>query len=360
MPWNDFPTNRVRGLPGAPADLNSTPEESLIALEAIAPGLGIVRMVGNSSFCRLPQANVVTLLDDAGAYTSGTIAGTVNGFAVTAAYNASKDQTLTDFATAIQALNSVLTAVYTGGTTHTIVITAVNNEALVVVTPTGMVGGMTFTSNLRSTGDTIRGLAAYSHQMERPFVGQIVNDQAVITLSGDVMAGSDTLRVMLNGTLLALITYATSELNSLTLLAEQIQAQPTIVSAVVDGTARNITVKASYGMSLVINSIAVLDNSGGTLAAAITSSSQNTAAQEVSYKATEMIPGARKGRWLVVPEQAVTPESNVFVRFADNGAFVRGGFRIDADTDRAVSWAAAHWTEVAAAGVVTAIEFNLP
>jgi len=65
-------------------------------------------------------AAVVTLVFDANIVTGNTIAGTVNGSAISVPFNTSNAQSLTDLATAIQALEMVATAVSNGTTTITI------------------------------------------------------------------------------------------------------------------------------------------------------------------------------------------------------------------------------------------------
>jgi len=359
-----YPTSAPLGIPGAPADMGAQLKESMIAQEGILGGMGLVRELDMDNECRLPLANICTITDSAGTYTAGAIVVTVNGFTATAAYDTNKDTTMTALAAAIQALNSVETAVYTAGS-HTIVITAVANEALTVsVDITGITGNMTITSTLYSCTETLIGLSAWQHGgQEMGYVGVVVNDKAVITLSGDAMAASDTLIVTLNGTTLATITYATSEAATLRALAELIQAQPGIVSCSVDTTARSITILANYGLALKVNSVAVHDETVASvaLAATITEGTQNTAAGVAYYHAMDMVPVGYRGRFVVLVEEAVTRTSPVYVRFRAKGVnTLRGSFRASTDTDAAVLWAAARYVLTAAAGGLSIVELNLP
>lgn len=63
-----------------------------------------------------------TLTDDAGTYTAGAIAATINGTEYSVAYNTDKDTTMGDLATAIATDDAVLSAVYSS-VAHTILIT---------------------------------------------------------------------------------------------------------------------------------------------------------------------------------------------------------------------------------------------
>jgi len=93
-----------------------------------------------------PVSTVTVITDNAGTYTVGAVTLKINGYAATAAYNASKNQTLTDLAAAIAAADvaNVATAVYSS-VTHTITITANTNKLVVVsdLVTTAITGTMT-------------------------------------------------------------------------------------------------------------------------------------------------------------------------------------------------------------------------
>jgi hypothetical protein len=86
------------------------------------------------------QAGQRVITDDAGTFTAGTISGLVNGTLVSTAFTTDKDTTMTAFAAAIQALDSVSTAVYSSGS-HTITITPATDYVLGVTVSTAAVTG---------------------------------------------------------------------------------------------------------------------------------------------------------------------------------------------------------------------------
>lgn len=90
------------------------------------------------------------LTDNAGSFTAGTIKTTVNGTLVSTAFGVDKDTTLTAHAAAIQALTSVVTAVYNAGA-HTITITPDTGYMLGIVPDTTLITG-TMTWALTSNG----------------------------------------------------------------------------------------------------------------------------------------------------------------------------------------------------------------
>ena len=86
------------------------------ALASVSPKVNSFYVIKRST----PVAAVVTLVFDANIITGNTIAGTVNGEAISQAYNTSNAQTLTDLASDIQALEMVATAASNGTDTITI------------------------------------------------------------------------------------------------------------------------------------------------------------------------------------------------------------------------------------------------
>lgn len=68
----------------------------------------------------------------------------------------------------------------------------------------------------------------------------------------------------------------------------------------------------------------------------------------------------RKGRIWVYPEEAVTPASAVFVRFASgSGGTALGSFRASADTATAVEITKCRWITSGSATVLALLEINL-
>ena len=101
--------------------------------------------------------DVSVITDNAGAYTSGTLAydvemlnslGVVVSYTGTVTYNTTKDQTLTDLATALQAKAAIKTCTYVGSSTHTITTTAEPGYRITSISLTGAIGGVTFSEVL--------------------------------------------------------------------------------------------------------------------------------------------------------------------------------------------------------------------
>jgi hypothetical protein len=349
------------GQAGLLADSSFMDKKTLVAQEQISPGLGVVKVVGKDNRCRLPVANIVTITNSGGTWTAGNCTITVNGITQTVTYDTDKATMMAKVATAFQNTQAVATAVY-NGSAHTIVITAVDNETIACsMDITGITGTMTISSTLSSSGDTAHGISVLSGAMAQHGGGQVqVLDKAVITFAGDALTTSDTIIVTINGVTLATITYATSEAATLQALASLIEAVNGVASATV--ASRTITILNNPGLPLLINSVAVDDDTVASVqvTASVAHSSQSASIGAVWYAATDPVPVLRRGRIYVTVEQAVTSDDLVYVRIIASGTYVRGGFRKDADTDKAARWTAANYVTSAAAGGVAVVEINLP
>jgi hypothetical protein len=79
------------------------------------------------------------------------------------------------------------------------------------------------------------------------------------------------------------------------------------------------------------------------------------------YAIGDMVPVLKRGRIWVLPEEAVTPASPVFVRFAD-GTVVshNGGFRTSADTATAVALPTCRFLTSGGPATLCVLEVNLP
>lgn len=103
------------------------------ALAAVSPKVNSFYVIKRAT----PVAAVVTLVFDDVIVTGNTIAGTVNGEAISQAFNTSNAQTLTDLASDIQALEMVATAVSDGTDTITITFETQWEPAVGTFTVTG-------------------------------------------------------------------------------------------------------------------------------------------------------------------------------------------------------------------------------
>lgn len=358
-----YPQDMASGFAGQKADSGFDYVASMICAEQIGFGLGVVKMPGEDKKCRLPIKNQAVILDDAGTWTAGDVVTTINGFLITTTFSTDKDTSMALIATALQALAFVSTAVYVGGSTHTITIVAENDIDLsVTVDVSGITGTMTITSITSSMTESLAGISLAVQQLEQ-LSGQLIDDKAVITFSGDVLTTSDTIIVTLNGVTLSTITYTTSEAVTLGLLGHLILAEPGVNSASVNTTDRTITILANEGQGLVVNSVVVDDDTVASVevTAAIVHSSQNTrAVGEVFYKAMDTVNVLQQGRVKVLVEEAVTSDDSVYVRHIASGVYVRGGFRKSDASGLATIVSGARYTGSAAAGGIAIVEINFP
>lgn len=87
----------------------------------------------------------------------------------------------------------------------------------------------------------------------------------------------------------------------------------------------------------------------------VVSSASGTAA---NYPLNSSVPVLRKGRVWVTVEEAVTPVSPVFCRFATGSGTVLGAFRASADTATAVAVPRARYMTSAGIGGLAVLELN--
>ncbi len=346
---------------GLLADSMFSDKISMRAEEVIPFGLGLIKSVGADNVVRRPLRNVCTILDDAGTFSSGAFVTTINGTPISVAWGTDADTTLTAVAAAIQALTFILTAVRSNAN-NTIIITAEENIDLVVGTISGLLGGMTITSQLYTVTDTFLGISVKTGDIEQGNRLLDINDQSVITFENDALNTSDTVTVTVNGTALTVVTYATSEAVTLQLVCDRIKEVDGVTSATVSG--RVITVLNRPGLPLVVNSVVISDNALASVApsAAIVASMQAVTFNngDVFYAPTEMVTVLRKGRIYVQVEVAVTSDDSVYVRHVASGTKVRGGFGNVVDSSTAFLVSAARYLTSVAAGGFAIVEINLP
>lgn len=154
MSQTSYAQTFVKGYEGMLADSRENLISTLIAAVAIKPGRGVVKMYGVENQCRLPVANQAVLTDDAGTFTAGSIAVTVNGTVITQAWGTDKNTTMTALAAAIQAgVTGVYSAVYNSGA-HTITLKARNIAVTAVADLSGVTGTMALMPSVSTSLDT--------------------------------------------------------------------------------------------------------------------------------------------------------------------------------------------------------------
>jgi hypothetical protein len=307
---------------------------SAAAEEVVRFGLMVVRKSNDPSIGRLPGANVVVITDDGGTWTAGDLVTTINGRTVTTTYATSKAASMAAHASSLQALGFVSTAVYAGGS-NTITITAASDVYLAVstsvsgITGTMTISGYAYTSNDAALGLSTREAKAYGQSRSKG-----IDDTAIATLAGDTLATADTITGTINGVAFSTVTYATSEANTLQLLADELMKNSGVALATVSG--RVVTVTNNAGLEIQL-ALTVTDNALASVAPsfAITYAKQATgvADTEAAYFPTETISTTRKGAIWVRCEENVSVGDTPYVRVASgSGGSARGYFRNDADS----------------------------
>ena len=362
-PQASYAQDPARAVAGQLVDGMVHDVESYAAEEAIPFGLGLVRDPLVVDVVKLPGVNVHVATEDAGAHTSGGLSATINGVTVTVAYNANKATTWGDLATAIQALDFVLTSAYASNAVTT---TAQPNVVMAAsIDISAAVGGVTMTSQIGSLTDSFRGISMRDTREEGAFRNRN-NDTVLLTLSNDALTTSDTVAANINGQTGTTVTYATSEAVTLQNLANTIITLKGVVNAVVAG--RTITVTNNPGLLAEKATVTVVDNALGSVAPsfAATYSKQQApiAVDATAYLPTETVSSLRKGRIFVQVEEAIVLTDSPFVRVSVGTGSQKGAFRKDIDSGSAVAATGVNFigpSETAPDGTLVApVELNLP
>jgi hypothetical protein len=314
---------------------------SRTAQEVTPFGVVATEVSGQPDQCRLPIANTAVILDDGGTWTAGNLVVVVNGVTLTVAFDTDKATSMAAVAAAIQALSFITSATYAGGSDTITVVAAANVALSITVDVSGITGTMTITSITYALTDSILGFSVRDTIEAGSFRSQ-VNDRAVATLSGDALAANDTVDGSLNGVAINTVTYATSEANTLQLVANELKAIAGVVDAVVDSTLRTITVTLNPGLPLDSLVLTVTDDAVASVSPtfAVVYSAQGVGIDKnaAQFVPTEVIPVLRKGSIWAQCEEDMTPASSVFVRIAPTTAEAqRGRLRTDIDGGTAVA-----------------------
>jgi hypothetical protein len=212
MSQTSYPLSLVKGLNGSKADSRFDFVESMQALGNIPVGRGVSKVYGNDTQVTLPVENNVVILDDAGTFTAGSIATTINGTVVTTNWITDKNTTMTAHAAAIQAAApaGVYSAVHSTGS-HTITIKSSNATLVVTVSVAGVTGTMTISSITASSINTFAGIAINSGTIEQTSAGVVqyttgmavcvLRQGAAYILPEEVVTSDDAVyfRIQING-----------------------------------------------------------------------------------------------------------------------------------------------------------------
>jgi hypothetical protein len=364
-PQLSYAQNPSAAVAGQKIDIMFDDVNSFAAEETILFGLGVVGKPATTDVCKLPGANVIVVTDSGGTWTAGDVVTTINGVTVTTSFSADKATSMAAIATALQALDFVSTAVYTGGSNIITITAATQVHLSVAVDVSGITGTMTITSIVGTSSDRFLGLSIRDVREEGSFRNRN-NDQVILTLSGDTLTTSDTVTATINGVTGSTVTYATSEANTLQLLANSILSIAGVANAVVSG--RTITVTNNPGLLMEKASVAVVDNALASVAPSFapTYSQQANplAVNATAYLASETVNVLRKGRVWVRVEEAIALGNTVFMRINTGTGAQKGAFRNDADSGTCVEVAALTFigpSQTAPDGTLVApVEINQP
>lgn len=178
----------AKGLNGQKADSRFDLVESRNLIEAVIPGRGVVKQYGSDVGARLPKANQIVLTDDAGTFTAGAIASTINGTTISTDWGTDKNTTLTAHAAAIQAgVANVYSAVYASAS-HTITIKTRNTDLVATVDYSGVTGTMTAAYGAATSLDSVlEGIVLHSQTLVQDLNGLVTynaNEVASVLRTG--------------------------------------------------------------------------------------------------------------------------------------------------------------------------------
>lgn len=218
-----------------------------------------------------------------------------------------------------------------------------------------------------------RGLARSANTAARGARLPLLN-QIDLVFSADLVS-SNSVAGTVNGTALTATVYATSHAATMAAIATKIEAIDGVASATVGGANdRTITVLAEDGTAISASGFVVtLGASQATVTQTNTTTDvfqgvsgakanvEQAADGTVQYAQEDAVNVVTKGRVYVLVDQTVTPTDTPYVRYtAGAGNSVRGSFRKDADTDKAVVASRCRFLEGATAGGFALLEVNLP
>lgn len=335
-PQTNYDQAMSRAVPGLQVDgRHDNHAVSGAAEEIVRFGLAVVRKSDDADVFRLPGANQAVILDDGGTWTAGNVVSVVNGVTVTTAFATDKATSMAAHATAIQALGFITSATYVGGSNTITIVAAADVYVSTTFDVSGITGTMTLTSITYSSTDELMGLSIREVKTYSA-IRQTWSDQAVMTLSGDALNTADTVDGVINGVAIATVTYATSEANTLQLVANAIKAIAGVSDAVVNATARTITIYNTPGLEVEPASLTVTDNAlvttAPSFAATYSQQASPLAVTEAAYLPTETVGAMRRGSVYCRAEEALALGDSVYMRVATGSFAQRGAFRNDADS----------------------------
>jgi hypothetical protein len=172
--------------------------------------------------------------------------------------------------------------------------------------------------------------------------------QSVVTFSGNLVT-SNVVNAKINGVAINPVTFATDNATTMAAIAEAIETADPGVEATVT-SANVLTVKGLNQASVITDVVVTLGAGQATATVALSlgrpvlgvtqydgTRQEGLQDKKQLFRDKDAVSIRRKGRIIVKPEQAVTPESPVFVRI--NGTGEIGGFRADNASGNAVELA---------------------
>ena len=201
------------------------------------------------------------------------------------------------------------------------------------------------------------------------------NTDAEISFAGDLVAGNK-INMLVNGTPIAVVTFATNHLTTMNLLAAEIKNNALVQDAVVYGAGnRKLKVTAKPDQNIAISYIVISEGASQTAFEVANDSSdtvigiamhshafeQGQNDIDASYKATDTVSVLTQGTIYVQVEQDVGPRDSVQIRHCITAAGQKvGQFRKDDAENACMDMPNSRWIDSTQAGDIAALEINMP
>lgn len=204
-------------------------------------------------------------------------------------------------------------------------------------------------------------------------------NMSVVTLDADLVTGND-IDITLNGSALATVSFDTDHLTTMQAIVDLLEAQDAVKTATISGADdRVITIQADEGFTVTVNDF---DVTGG--ASQATATIDNVTEDEfygvalriqnkenlndsdgtvgpAPYREGDAVSMLTRGRVYVKVEDAVTSDSDVFMRFVQGSSTENPGqFRSDNAGGDAIAVPDSRWIFGAEAGGLAVLEINMP
>lgn len=221
---------------------------------------------------------------------------------------------------------------------------------------------------------------AATNQCRLPMINSVALTESSATVSGNVIAGNVNVTTISNGarttttTAISPVTFATSDANTLALIATAIKAVTGVANATVSGS--TITVTANNDTEVTLSGFVTTGGAGQNTWSTVNSTTDTFAGVSLFEQTiqNDLVTGAAiypvggavnvltMGRVYVTAENAVAgPATSVNWRFQTGAAgSQRGGWSATTDSGTCQALSRARWVDSIASGAVGVLEVSLP